>query len=50
LMKKAKRQPKEDVTSPPREGPIAKPAEILTALIPKALPRCAGGKDAVTIA
>jgi hypothetical protein len=50
LTRKTKRQPSKEVTKPPREGPIAKPAEILIALIPRALPRSAGGKEAVIMA
>jgi len=50
LMRKTKRQPNKEVIKPPREGPIARPAEILIALIPKALPRSVGGKEAVIMA
>lgn len=49
-MRKTKRQPNKEVIKPPREGPIARPAEILIALIPKALPRSVGGKEAVIMA
>src|SRR5512140_610355 len=46
LIKKTNRQPRSATSSPPREGPIARPAEMLMAFIPSAFPRSAGGKTA----
>jgi len=50
LMRKTKRQPNKEVIKPPREGPMAKPAAIPIALIPRALPRSVGEKEAVITA
>jgi hypothetical protein len=47
---KTKGQPNEWVTKPPKEGPIANPAEMLMALMPKALPLSCAGKEAVMMA
>lgn len=38
LIRKAKRQPNKEVIKPPKEGPNARPAEMLMALISRALP------------
>jgi hypothetical protein len=50
LIRNVKRQPNRLVKKPPNDGPMAKPAEILIAKIPKALPNSLAGKLEVIMA